>query len=179
MNPTRDSLRPPGMRFVTPGGTRGRLSIDFYRAPGIRITNEWFSVAGRRFRIGELSRLHVVRGSRDPLVTRSVVAAGVVLAGIGVALGYGGGLYRLSAATYLILAVAVLLPLALAALGNRLRPPGYELWGRYQGLNVLLFSCDQERQFGQVTRALLRAREVSRLGGATEPLADRGWAVPR
>ena len=179
MNPTRDSLHPPVTRFVTPHGVRGRLPVDFYRAPGIRVTSEWFSVAGRRFPIGGLSRLHVIRGRRDPLVARAVGVSAVVLAGVGVALGYGGALYRLSAATYLIMAVAVLLPLALAALGNRLRPPNYELWGRYQGLNVLLFSCDQERQFGQVTRALLRAREVSRLGGATEPLADRGWAVPR
>lgn len=95
-----------------------------------------------------------------------------MLFGIGVALGYTGGLQRLSATAYLTLGAAAFVPVLLAAVGHWLRPPAYELWGRYHGVMILLFSSDQERQFGQVTRALLRAREVARLGGVGEPVAS-------
>lgn len=179
MNPIHDSSRSPGTRKVTWESVRRQQPVEFYRAPGIQVTGRVFAIAGRCFPVEQLSRLQVVRGPRDPLMFRIVVATGVVLAGIGLALGYAGGPTRLTAATYLTLAAAVVLPLLLAVIGNWLRPPSYELWGRYQGVDVLLFSCDQERQFGQVTRALVRAREVSELGALTEPVAAQGWVVHR
>ncbi|SDX91326.1 hypothetical protein SAMN05444365_10146 [Micromonospora pattaloongensis] len=149
-----------------------------YRQPGIRVTPEWFVVAERRFAVRELSNLQTVRGSRDRLTTRAVGATAVVLVVVGAALGFRG-LDHLSGATYLALAVAAFVPGALAWAGHRLRPRSYELWGYYHGLNTLLFSTDEERQYGQVTRALLRAQEVTRLGGIAEPIASSQVWVPR
>lgn len=148
--------------------------VELYRQPGVRVTSEMFLVAGRRFPISELSDLHTARGPHHPLTVRAVLVTGSALAVIGVALGYAGELYRLSARTYFLLGLAAFVPMTLAAVGRRLRPPAYELWGRYRGSMILLFSSDQERQFGQVRRALIRAREVSRLGGAGDSVAGAG-----
>ena len=60
----------------------------------------------------------------------------------------------------------------MATIGHRLRPRAFELWGEFRGMTVLLFSSDEERQYGQVTRALLRAQEAYRLGGLAEPLVS-------
>lgn len=167
MNPTRDSLRSPGMRIVTTHTSSRQPPIEFYRAPGILVTSEIFAVADRHFPVRGLTRLHMVRGPRDPLAVRAVFVALAALTGIGMMLGYGGGPHWLRAGAYLVLTTVALASLLLTVVSSRLRPPGYELWGRYRGLNVLLFRCPRERQFGQVTRALLRAREVARLGGGT------------
>jgi fatty acid desaturase len=152
--------------------------IELYRAPGVQITSEFFMVGGRRFPIGELSYLRTARGQRDPLITRAVCVAAAVFTGIGAALGYAGGIYRLHPASYLTLGVVLLVPVLLAVSGHWLRPPAYELWGRYRGKDLLLFSCDQRHQFGFVTRALVRAREVDRLGATAPPLATRWGPVP-
>jgi len=147
------------------------VPIELYHQPGVRVTSEMFHVAGRCFPISELSDLRTARGPQHPMTVRVVVSTGVALGVIGVALGYSGQLYRLSARTYFLLGLAAFVPMVLAALGRWLRPPAYELWGRYRGSMVLLFSTDQERQFGQVRRALVRAREVSRSATMGEPAA--------
>jgi hypothetical protein len=164
--------RPAGTPYPTPGDLTAPARFALYRAPGIQVTTDCFTIAGRSFPVRQLSDLRTARGRHDPLTVRSAVATAVVLAGVGVALGYTGELRRLGAASYLGLGVAALLPVLLALLGSRLRPPDYELWGRYEGQTVLLFSSDHEREFGQVSRALLRAREAARYGGVTEPLAS-------
>jgi hypothetical protein len=159
------------MRYVVPGAPNSHISVDLYRKPGISVTSHLFVIGDRRFPINELADLRTARGPHDSLTIRAVAVTGAVLGGIGLALGYTGGLYRLTAAAYLTLGIAALVPIVLAAAGHWLRPPAYELWGRYQGVTILLFSSDQEREFGQVSRALLRAREATRLGGLGQPLA--------
>lgn len=146
----------------TPAFRAHAAPIELYRQPGVRVTSEIFQVAGRRFPISDLSELRTARGPQHPLTIRAVAVTAVALGAIGIALGYTGELSRLSARTYLLLGLAAFVPMTLAALGRRLRPPAYELWGRYRGSMILLFSTDQERQFGQVRRALIRAREMSR-----------------
>jgi len=142
--------------------------IDLYHRPGIRVTSEAFIVAGRRFPIAELTHLQTARGPHHRLTVRAVSVTTVVVIGIGVALGYktppgdDEGLAGDPDPG----------PVVLAAVGHRWRPPAYELWGRYRGATVLLFSTDQERQFGQVTRALIRAREAARLGTLAHPVAS-------
>jgi hypothetical protein len=128
-------------------------------------------IGERRYAISELTDLYTARSPRDALTVRVVAVSGGVLAGIGIALGYTGALYRLSPPSYLMLGTATLVPVVLAALGHRWRPPDYGLWGRYKGVTVLLYCSDEERQFGQVSRALLRAREAAQYGGLNEPLA--------
>jgi hypothetical protein len=143
-----------------------------YRQPGILVTGEAFVVAGRRFPIRDLSHLRTARGPRDRFTVRSVGVAAAVLAAIGLALAIGTDLDRVGPVVYLLLGVGAFVPIMLVVLGQRLRPRPYELWGDYRGVTVLLFSSDDERQYGQVTRALLRATEADRLGGVTAPVAS-------
>ena len=172
MEPTRPAVDLPDASFEVTGPARPRMSADLYREPGVRVTSDAFIVAGRRFTITELTHLQTARGPHDRLTLRAVMVTAAVLIGIGVALGYTGDLYRLPASTYAGLGLAAFVPVGLALVGHRWRPPAYELWGRYKGSTVLLFSSDHERQFGQVTRALIRAREAARLGGLAYPPAS-------
>jgi uncharacterized protein DUF6232 len=143
-----------------------------YRQPGILVTPESFVVAGRRFPIRDLSNLRTSRGPNDRFTARSVVVAAAVLGAVGLALAYTGDLGGQGPVVYLLLGAAALVPIALVSARRRLRPRPWELWGDFRGVTMLLFSSDQERQFGQVTRALLRAQEAERLGGVTDPVAS-------
>lgn len=171
-------------RFPAYGGQAGAAGLApddsyrgpaFYRQPGICVTPDWFIVAGRRFAIGDLTELRAARGARDRLTGRAVAATAVVLAGIAMTIGFTRGLDEVSAAGYLALLVAAFIPVALAWVGDRFRPRPYELWGRHEGLLTLLFSTDEERQYGQVSRALMRAREMSRLAGLADPVTIEPW----
>ncbi|WP_319463246.1 DUF6232 family protein [Micromonospora sp. RTP1Z1] len=142
-----------------------------YARPGIVVTGERFTVGRNSWPVAELTQLRTSRGPHDRLALRAFVVTAAMIGGVGVLLGFTGGLQRLTAGAYLTLGAVGLLPLALALVGDRWRPPAYELWGRYRGAEVLLFSSDDERQFGQVARALLRAREGARHGGWADPLA--------
>jgi hypothetical protein len=143
-----------------------------YRQPGILVTGEAFVVAGHRFPIRDLSHLRTARGPQDRFTVRSVGVAAAVLGATGLALAIGTDLDRVGPVVYLLLGAGAFVPIMLVMLGQRLRPRPYELWGDYRGMTVLLFSSDDERQYGQVTRALLRATEAKRLGGVTEPVAS-------
>jgi len=168
MQPTR-RFHPSGTPPARAVADRGNLGPTLYRQPGIHVTPEWFVVAGRKFPVRELSNLRTTRGAPDRLTVRAVGPTAVVLAAIGAALGFRG-LDRLNPAICLALLLAVFVPVALAWIGHRRRPRPYELWGWYRGMDTLLFRSDEERQFGQVTRALRRAREIARMGGMAEPI---------
>ncbi|MGC4807125.1 DUF6232 family protein [Micromonospora sp. DT233] len=88
---------------------------------------------------------------------------------------------RLTAGAYLALGAVVLLPALLALAGDRWRPPPYELWGWHRGVEVLLFSSDDERQFGDVSRAVRQARDSHRRGGRDDAPAGAGryWRPQR
>ncbi|MFU8873489.1 DUF6232 family protein [Micromonospora sp. SL4-19] len=161
-----------GFSTRPPRPSRPAAPTLLYARPGIVVTGERFTVGRNSWRVAELTQLWATRGPHDRLAVRAVVVTAALIGAVGVLLGFTGGLQRLTASAYLILGVVGLLPLLLALIGDRWRPPAYELWGRYRGAEVLLFSSDDERQFGQVKRALQRAREGIRHGGWEEPLAS-------
>lgn len=176
--------RTPGSRFPARGPapdatapvTRpAAAGPTFYRQPGICVTADWFVVAGRRFAIRDLTELRTARGARDRLTGRLVAVTVVILSAIAVTIGFTQGLAEVSAAAYFAMLVAAFVPVGLGWLGDKVRPRSYELWGRHEGLLVLLFSTDEERQYGQVSRALMRAREMSRLAGLSEPVTIEPW----
>jgi hypothetical protein len=170
---TRYPARSPAAQPVTHADvTRPKPPAPLYQQPGILVTRDWFVVGGRRFPVGELHHLHTARGPAHQLTVRSVTVTAIVLAAIGITLGMTTELNHLSAQTYLALTAVAFVPFLVATIGHRLRPRAYELWGEFRGMTVLLFSSDEERQYGQVTRALLRAQEASRLGGLAEPLVS-------
>jgi hypothetical protein len=182
---TQHAMSPPAARSVTsvPVTSTTSTAADgrpFYSQPGIHVTQDWFIVAGRRFPVGELHNLRTARGPADQLTIRSVTVTAIMLAGVGIMLGMTTELNHLSAQTYLALTAVAFVPFLVATIGHRLRPRAYELWGEVHGLTMLLFTCDQQRQYGQVTRALLRAKEATRLGAVTEPVASMNmWRSSR
>ncbi|WP_239096105.1 DUF6232 family protein [Micromonospora lutea] len=174
MNPDGATMRPPR---TFPGAGGGQRLL--YAQPGIIVTVDRFTVGSSSWRVAELTHLHSTRGPHDRVATRAVLVSTVVIGGVGLLLGFTGGLERLTAGAYLLLGAVFLVPVLLAAAGDRWRPPAYELWGRRSGTDELLFSSDNEHQFGQVSRALRRAREMNSYGGWEDPLASAEPWRPR
>ena len=171
MNATRPHPYRPMTAPSSSSGDGGRWA-PLYRQPGILVTNEAFVIAGRRFPIRDLSNLRTARGPQDRLTMRSVLVAVGALAVVGLALGATGDFTHQGPIVYLVLVAAAFVPIALVGIGRRLRPRPWELWGDFRGMTVLLFSSDEERQYGQVTRAILRAQEAERMGGVEAPVAS-------
>ncbi|HYN95959.1 MAG TPA: DUF6232 family protein [Pilimelia sp.] len=145
-----------------------RLPAPLYSQPGIEVTDEWFTVGGFPYPVYELSNLRTARGLRHPFTIRAMVVTTVVLLGIAATLGLLGNPAQLPGGTYLAIASAFIAPFLFAAIGERIWPRSWELWADYYGITVRLFLTDSEQQYGQVTRALLRAKEIARLGAAAE-----------
>ncbi|AXO36315.1 DUF6232 family protein [Micromonospora sp. B006] len=150
-----------------------------YARPGIVVTAERFTVGRNTWPVAEITQVRTDRGPHDRLAIPAVVVSAAMIAAVGVLLGFTGGLHRLTAGAYLMLGGVGLVPLLLVLIGDRWRPPAHELWGRVRGTEVLLFSSDDERQFGQVSRALRRAREAARMGGWADPPPPEPWRPPR
>ncbi|WP_343221601.1 DUF6232 family protein [Polymorphospora rubra] len=180
VNATRQPTRSTEAMSGKPEWVTRRTPTTIYRQPGLYITTEWFVIGERRYPIWELTNLRTGRGRRDPLTVRSMMVTAVVVAGVGATLGYVRELNDISPATYLALGAAAMVPMLTAAIGHRLRPRPYELWADIRGRAVMIFASDQERIYGQVTRALIRAKEAARYGGIADPLASAGqWPTVR
>jgi len=57
----------------------------------------------------------------------------------------------------------------------RLRPRAFEIWAEYDGVVVRIYHSTDEKTFGHVCRALIRARE--RGVADDEERADHAWAA--
>ncbi|WFF06754.1 DUF6232 family protein [Micromonospora sp. WMMD1076] len=172
MQTDRSATQPP--RSPRPAAPR-----LLYGRPGIVVTAERFTVGRNSWPVAEITQLRTDRGPHDRLAIRAVAVSAAMIAAVGLLLGFTGGLHRLTAGAYLMLGAVGLVPMLLVLIGDRVRPPSHELWGRVRGTEVLLFSSDDERQFGQVARALGRAREAARLGGWADPPAAEPWRPVR
>lgn len=129
---------------------------------GVRIcvTTSWCIADGIQYPIVGLHHLGHRRGRRDSLRPPAIAGLGMVLALLAlvvVAIGrrWTSELAAALAAAVVGTAAATFLPSALAGV---LRRP-YEIWAEYEGRAVCLFATFDKEQFGQVSRALLRARE--------------------
>ncbi|MFC7545753.1 DUF6232 family protein [Plantactinospora sp. GCM10030261] len=161
-----------------PAGAGGGIPTVLYRKPGLTVTVNEFVVGGRRYPMRALNRPRTARSAPDPLAARIVLISAVAWTSVAVGLGFRG-LDRMGLASYLALAAGAGVPVVLAGLLRRLRPPDHELWADVQGQPTLLFRTDEEHQFGQVTRALIRAREAAESGAVGKPLADSAvWQPP-
>jgi hypothetical protein len=107
-----------------------------------------------RFALAELRAIHIVRGDLDP--SRVISAHST-----------GGALVVTAAAWPLIDSVIAAVAAGVVLVGStvvsgacwRMHPRVWELRAIYRGMNVCLFSTADERTFGQVRRALVRALE--------------------
>lgn len=168
MDATRPVALPPGARGIPETVLTRRLPAPLYKQWGIEVTQEWFAVGGYYYPVRELGNLRTARGPRHPYTTRAVLVTAVSFLGLAAALGLAGDPANMHGGTYLAMAAAFVAPFSLAAVGERLWPRAWELWADYYGITVRLFLTDSEHQYGQVTRALLRAQEIARLGAAAD-----------
>jgi hypothetical protein len=126
----------------------------YYDHGSVMVTDQWLVCDDLRFPVAELRGLRTVRSRPYPAaqvtlgITATFAAAATVLS-----LVYG------HPAVWLGLAAVAVLPTGLAALGLRPQRRAYQLWADYQGVTVLVFSTGEEKTYGHVCRALIRARE--------------------
>jgi hypothetical protein len=119
----------------------------------VAVTEQWFATSDRTFTIAHLYDVRVARGSFDTVVVGTSLAAVVVLVGA------GASLFKLPPLAWPGVVMFALVPVGVAAVTARFRPRRYELWARYRGEVVRLFCSTEEKTFGHVCRALIRARE--------------------
>lgn len=125
----------------------------YYQRAGIGITDHYLTVGGRRYAVVELYDVWTVRGPRDPLGVGAAIAAMVVLA-----LAVGCSYYGLPVISAGIAAFS-LVPAGLALTAWKTRRRHYELWAEYQGAEIQVLTVLDGEVYGQICRALIRARE--------------------
>jgi hypothetical protein len=127
----------------------------------ILVTTQWCVASGVSYPISELGLLGTSRGRRDVLRAGKLagllaLAAAVLLFVLAVRRGWTSQVWIAAAVTAVATVVVTAMP---AVLGWIFRRP-YEIWAHYRGSPVLLFATEDSEQYGQVARALVRARET-------------------
>jgi hypothetical protein len=128
----------------------------------ICVTTMWCTAGGTRYPIADLTMLERRRGRRAlgrgrRVAGLVVVAAVLVVAVLAIRNGWTRQIWGAVGAAVVATAALTALP---AVLGRALHRP-YEIWARYEGTAVLLFVTEDPEQYGQVARALVRARELA------------------
>lgn len=151
MNDVRGRIPSPGNRHeaAVQRGVR-----TYYQRAGISVTDHYLTVGGRRYEVAELYDVWTVRGPRDPLGVGAAVVAMMVLA-TAVAWSYYGR-PMISAGV----AAIALIPAGLALTAWKTRRRHYELWADYRGTDVQVLTVLDGEVYGQICRALIRAREA-------------------
>lgn len=139
-----------------PGSAMGpRRSVTwYYRGPDVAVNNQYLITSRDRFALAELADLGVVRGPTHPAVLISAVI-GVAQLPIVVPV---VTIVR-SPLAILLAAVLLVVPCVVAIVSSRRWPARFELQANYRGRELVLFTSRNEREFGQVSRALRRAVE--------------------
>jgi hypothetical protein len=131
-----------------------RPIIWYYRTSDVAVTNQHLHTRRERYALSELADLGMVRGPLHPAVLiSSVIAVAQTPIVIPVVT-----IVR-SPLAFLLAAVLLVVPCVVAIVSARRWPPRLELQARYRGRELVLFASHDEREFGQVSRALRRAVE--------------------
>ena len=139
--------------------TRGAAIL--YSRHGITITVDHLVVADRRYPVAQLTDLRTTDSASDGVGLRVVQVAMLVLAGLTAGLAASGAAGGHTAALIFGAVVAAVAAVPLGFAVARRRRHGHQLWGRHRGVDLLLYATADAREFGQVTRAVRRAREVA------------------
>jgi hypothetical protein len=102
--------------------------------------------------VTEIEDVVVARQATSPILGTTLAASVILLVAFLIGLAYGQVLSPL-----VVLAGG---GLAIGAWWAVKRPRRYELWARYQGWQILVFSSPDAAKFGRVSRALKRALEA-------------------
>jgi hypothetical protein len=131
----------------------------FYNQRGVAVTDQWLVVHGKRFLIAELHNLERARGPMSPPARAALlvgIAELVVVAPV--------ALVFSTPAAWAIAALATAAALAGMMFSGRRWPATFQMWADYSSRPTLLFETGDEQEFGQVSRALIRAVEHRRRG---------------
>jgi len=150
----------------------GEAVTIYYRDTLVQVTTQWFTVGDRRFAIQDLHNPRVARTEGDRGTLGAGIAA-VLLVQTTIAVELALHSYEMWA-----LATSAAAGVAVAAMirAHR-RQQVCELWAEYRGETVRAYRTRDAREFGQVTRALMRAIEhagippETRSHGGRRPLA--------
>jgi hypothetical protein len=127
----------------------------------ICVTTRWCLVDRDRYPVAELTLVGAARGERDLLRVRKgfgllVVAVVLILAVLAIRSGRTREIWTALGVTAAATTALTALPAALSRFLRRT----YQIWAEYRGAQVLLFDTADPEQYGQVARALIRAREL-------------------
>jgi hypothetical protein len=131
-----------------------RRTTLYYHAHGVVITSRQMSVNGERYEIAELIDIIQSRGARHPGTVVGLIIAGVEAVIVAPLLGVVH-----APVVWLLGGVALVIPCAVGLVCAQRWPAQYELIAWYRGQQRTLFATRDAREFGQVCRALRRARE--------------------
>jgi hypothetical protein len=141
----------PGSAMSAP---RRRSVTWYYRGPDVAVTNQYLLTSHVRYELAELAELGVARGPVHPAVLISSVIAiaqtPIVIPVVAMVM---------SPMAILFAAILLVVPCVVAIVSARRWPPRMELQANYRGRELVLFSSHDEREFGQVSRAVRRAVE--------------------
>jgi hypothetical protein len=130
----------------------------YYDAGGVLVTSRWFVTPEGRYLIAELADVNLSRGPYHPLVTYTVGASFAFLFAVCVSWPF----FYSDAQAWVGVAVISFVPIGLALALLRIKPRTYEIWASHRGQRMPIFWTFDETTFGQVSRALMRARELVR-----------------
>jgi len=129
--------------------------ITFYRTARVVVTADRLIVETPVRQVHELRHLHNLRTVKrrvNPLVLSASISA-AVLAAAAVAM------WQALPTASVVAAGAAVVSIGLAVAWSRRRPRQLELWADYRDVPLLVFATPDEREFGQVCRAVVRALE--------------------
>lgn len=139
-------------RYDRAVGPEGRTH---YERAGVCVTDQYLVVSGRRYEVGELNELRVIRGPHDPVAVSALVFALVLVLAIAIGVSQHDSL-----SGWVTLTAVALIPLGTALVVCRVRRRRFELWATYRGVEVRVLDISRAEEFGQIRRALIRAREA-------------------
>lgn len=149
--------RTPQLSDGPPEPPRRPMTI-YYHKGGVQVTSRYLSVDGDRYELAELTDITRTRGAVHPGVVVGLVTAGaeaVIIAPLVEMMDAVG-----APAVWLLATVALSVPCVVGFVCARRWPAEYELVCWYRGHQIAVFATRDEREFGQVTRALCRAVEA-------------------
>lgn len=139
-----------------PGRSPG-FTTAFYHQRGVAVTDQWLVVHGVRYPLAELHNIERARGPLPAPVRSSLYAALTA-----VMLAPTMALVFKTPIAWVIAALVAAAALAGVMFCCRRWPASYQMWADYRSRPTLLFETGDEQEFGQVSRALIRAVEHRR-----------------
>jgi hypothetical protein len=133
----------------------------YYQRGGIVVTDQHLTVDGERFNIAELSNVWMCR---SPQRSAAFVAAPVVMVVLEIAASLWNAGWQVAAG---FASVALVSSVIAATVWSRKRRR-YELWATCRGNDVRLLTIADAKTYGQLCRALIRAREARETASARD-----------